>query len=89
MHVGTASREEAPSETVLTSKETLFSTTQLMYSWGPVEMGPEGLGAGWQRGRGSVVLPEFSLTSLVSLLNFRFWMVLLAWRVFSNFIICF
>lgn len=58
-------------------------------SWGPVEMGTEGLGAGWQRVRGSVVLPEFSLTSLVSLLNFRFWMVLLAWRLFSNFIICF
>lgn len=29
------------------------------------------------------------LTSLVSVLNFRFWMVLLAWMLFSNFIICF
>lgn len=36
-----------------------------------------------------MVLHEIPLTSLVSLLNLRFWMVLLAWRLFSNFIICF
>lgn len=53
------------------------------------QTGAEGLGADWQEGEGSMVLPEFSLTSLVSLLNFRFWMVLLAWRLFSNLIICF
>lgn len=47
------------------------------------------LGPGWQRVRGLVVLSESSLTSLVSLLNFRFWMVLLAWTLFSNLIICF
>lgn len=56
---------------------------------GPCRDGNRGAWGRLAEGEGSVVLPEFSLTSLVSLLNFRFWMVLLAWRLFSNFIICF
>lgn len=69
-------------------QDTLLCTTQPMCPWGPGEMGTGALGR-LAEGEGAVVLPEFSLTSLVSLLNFRFWMVLLAWRLFSNFIICF